>query len=135
MHLFDADDILQKYNNVPEIIDAYYETRLEMYGTRKEYLIDALEANPEAFFSYGLLSVKHRESYVDIMNFYAWDTNLFSDIGNYIDALTLLDREKVLNIGGFSDSLNLYGWEDFDLWARIADIGGYGAQTKNFVAT
>jgi DNA topoisomerase-2 len=43
MHLFDANDTLQKYNNVPDIIDAYYETRLEMYGTRKEYLIDALE--------------------------------------------------------------------------------------------
>ena len=43
MHLFDSDDILQKYNNVPDIIDSYYETRLKMYGTRKEYLIDALE--------------------------------------------------------------------------------------------
>jgi len=43
MHLFDADDILQKYNKVSDIIDAYYETRLKMYGTRKEYLIDALE--------------------------------------------------------------------------------------------
>jgi DNA topoisomerase-2 len=43
MHLFDADDILQKYNNISDIIDSYYATRLEMYGTRKEYLIDALE--------------------------------------------------------------------------------------------
>jgi DNA topoisomerase-2 len=43
MHLFDSDDILQKYNNISEIIDSYYVTRLEMYGTRKEYLIDALE--------------------------------------------------------------------------------------------
>ena len=43
MHLFDADDTLQKYNKVSDIIDSYYETRLKMYGTRKEYLIDALE--------------------------------------------------------------------------------------------
>jgi DNA topoisomerase-2 len=43
MHLFDADDILQKYDKVPEIIDAYYATRLKLYGTRKEYMIDALE--------------------------------------------------------------------------------------------
>jgi len=43
MHLFDSDDILQKYNNISDIIDSYYATRLEMYGTRKEYLIDALE--------------------------------------------------------------------------------------------
>ena len=43
MHLFDAEDTLQKYNKVSDIIDAYYETRLKMYKTRKEYLIDALE--------------------------------------------------------------------------------------------
>ena len=43
MHLFDANDTLHKYENIPEIIDAYYETRLKMYETRKEYMIDALE--------------------------------------------------------------------------------------------
>jgi DNA topoisomerase-2 len=43
MHLFDANDTLHKYENVSEIIDAYYEVRLKLYGTRKEYMIDALE--------------------------------------------------------------------------------------------
>ena len=43
MHLFDADDILHKYEKVSEIIDAYYETRLKLYGARKEYMINALE--------------------------------------------------------------------------------------------
>ncbi len=43
MHLFDANDVLQKYTTVCDIIDAYYETRLKMYGVRKDYLIDSLE--------------------------------------------------------------------------------------------
>ena len=43
MHLFDANDTLQKYDKVSDIIDTYYETRLKMYGTRKAYMIDALE--------------------------------------------------------------------------------------------
>ena len=43
MHLFDAEDTLQKYEKVTEIIDAYYEVRLQLYQTRKEYMIDALE--------------------------------------------------------------------------------------------
>ena len=43
MHLFDANDTLHKYEKVSEIIDAYYETRLKMYGTRKEYMIEMLE--------------------------------------------------------------------------------------------
>ena len=43
MHLFDANDKLKKYEKVEEIIDNYFETRLQMYQTRKEYMIDALE--------------------------------------------------------------------------------------------
>ena len=43
MHLFDADDKLKKYAKVQDIIDDYYETRLNLYQTRKEYMINALE--------------------------------------------------------------------------------------------
>ena len=43
MHLFDADDKLQKYEKVSDIIDAYYDVRLKLYQTRKDYLIDAIE--------------------------------------------------------------------------------------------
>ena len=43
MHLFDADDKLKKYENVQDIIDDYFVTRLELYSVRKEHMIDALE--------------------------------------------------------------------------------------------
>jgi len=43
MHLFDANDTLHKYESVTQIIDSYYETRLKLYETRKNYMIDALE--------------------------------------------------------------------------------------------
>ncbi len=42
MHLFDSEDKLKKYGNVVEIIDDYFETRLKLYQTRKDYLINAL---------------------------------------------------------------------------------------------
>ena len=42
MHLFDANDKLKKYANVADIIDDYYTTRLELYGTRKAYLVKAI---------------------------------------------------------------------------------------------
>jgi DNA topoisomerase-2 len=42
MHLFDANDKLKKYANVTAIIDDYYETRLELYNTRKGYLVKAI---------------------------------------------------------------------------------------------
>ena len=43
MHLFDSKDTLQKYENVSDIINSYYDVRLNLYKERKEYLIDALE--------------------------------------------------------------------------------------------
>jgi DNA topoisomerase-2 len=43
MNLFDAKDKLKKYTHVSDIIDDYYVTRLEMYQTRKKYMIDAIE--------------------------------------------------------------------------------------------
>ena len=43
MHLFDSEDKLKKYDRVEEIIDDYYDVRLEHYEDRKEYLIDELE--------------------------------------------------------------------------------------------
>jgi DNA topoisomerase-2 len=43
MHLFDANDVLQKYEKVTDIIDSYYEVRLELYQTRKTDMIKSLE--------------------------------------------------------------------------------------------
>ena len=43
MHLFDADDKLKKYERVDEIITDYYDTRLKLYQTRKDYMMDALK--------------------------------------------------------------------------------------------
>ena len=43
MHLFDANDTLQKYEKVSDIIDSYYDVRLKLYQTRKDYMIKSLE--------------------------------------------------------------------------------------------
>ena len=43
MHLFDEYDKLQKYENVADIIDAYYVTRLRLYDERKQFMIAKLE--------------------------------------------------------------------------------------------
>jgi DNA topoisomerase-2 len=43
MHLFDADDTLQKFDKISDIIDSYYDVRLKLYQTRKDFMIDSLE--------------------------------------------------------------------------------------------
>jgi DNA topoisomerase II len=43
MHLFDAHDKLKKYETIPEIIDDYFETRLELFQTRRLFLISEIK--------------------------------------------------------------------------------------------
>ena len=43
MRLFNAHDKLKKYEDVESIIDEYYDTRLNMFQTRKDYMINTLE--------------------------------------------------------------------------------------------
>ena len=43
MNLFNHEDKLTKYDAVSEIIDDYYDVRLEHYDDRKEYMIDEIE--------------------------------------------------------------------------------------------
>ena len=43
MNLFNSEDKLKKYANVEEIIDDYFDIRLEYYENRRDYLIENLE--------------------------------------------------------------------------------------------
>jgi len=43
MHLFDNNELLQKYNSVQEIIDTYYEVRMHYYELRKTNNLKKLE--------------------------------------------------------------------------------------------
>ena len=43
MHAFDAKDKLRKFEKVEEIIDMYFETRLELYSERKKHQIISLQ--------------------------------------------------------------------------------------------
>jgi DNA topoisomerase-2 len=43
MNLFNSEDKLKKYGSVSEIIDDFFNVRLEYYGMRKAHLIDVLE--------------------------------------------------------------------------------------------
>ena len=43
MHLFDSEDTLKKFDKISDIIDSYYDVRLKLYQTRKNFMIAALE--------------------------------------------------------------------------------------------
>jgi glycosyltransferase involved in cell wall biosynthesis len=59
------------------------------------------------------------------LNTTVWDPAKFRG-GNKIDAMVLLRRDIWEKIGGYSTNMPPYGWEDFDLWFKIARVKGWG---------
>ncbi len=57
MNLFDANDKLKKYDQVQDIIDDYFITRLEYYNLRKNNIINMLEKQ--------LLILKNKKKYIE----------------------------------------------------------------------
>ena len=47
-------------------------------------------------------------------------------MANYIDAQAMWRREAWRRLGGYrDDDDDVYGWEDWDLWLRLAAAGGH----------
>jgi hypothetical protein len=40
--------------------------------------------------------------------------------GNYIDAMAMIGRDVLIAVGGYASSAVEEGWEDYDLWCRLA---------------
>jgi GT2 family glycosyltransferase/SAM-dependent methyltransferase len=51
---------------------------------------------------------------------------------NYIDAMALVRVAAWLAVGGYRDGLG--GWEDYDLWCRLAEAGLHGVQVPEDLA-
>ena len=55
----------------------------------------------------------------------AWDVRRLCE-ANYLDAQSMWRRESLIALGGYRDDDDLvYGWEDWDLWLRLAHSGGH----------
>ena len=56
MHMFNRDCKLRKYGSVEEIIDEFYDVRLDLYGKRKQYMLNELQ--------HKLLKLSNRARYI-----------------------------------------------------------------------
>src|SRR6266403_60477 len=58
-----------------------------------------------------------------LLSYFDWDPQMFVEFP-YIDAMGMFDREQLIKIGGYDNDLyklGWFGWEDYDLWLRIAE--------------
>jgi glycosyltransferase involved in cell wall biosynthesis len=57
-----------------------------------------------------------------LLSYFDWDPQMLVEYP-YIDAMALFDRRQLIEIGGYDTELykfGWFGWEDYDLWLRIA---------------
>lgn len=83
-------------------------------------LVDALDADPGAAFAYGMLQRFNARGTFGLMNYLPWEPDRLRN-GNYIDAMALIRREVLEHYGGWSTEPRLHGWEDYELWCRMAE--------------
>ncbi len=96
-------------------------------------LLAALDAEPDAAFAYGLLREFDESGPVGLRGLYPWDPERLR-YGNYVDALALIRRDALVELGGYATDMPEQGYEDWDLWCRFAQHGLRGAWVAQVVA-
>jgi hypothetical protein len=105
----------------------------EVYPTALSRLVDALDEDPGAFFAYSMLE-EHEDGEPDTLrSCLPWDPERLAE-QNYIDAMSLLRRDELVAIGGYTEDLRLHGWEDYDLWCRCLERGLRGVLVPQILA-
>ncbi len=97
-------------------------------------LLDGLDAEPDAAFAYGLLQEFDTGGPVGLRGLYPWDPARLRR-GNYIDALSLIRSDVLLNAGGYATDMPEQGYEDWDLWCRFVEGGATGVWVPEIVAS
>ncbi|MCU1459452.1 MAG: hypothetical protein JWL73_3544, partial [Actinomycetia bacterium] len=105
----------------------------EIFPTGLQRLVAALDADPDATFAYGVLQTFDTGGPQGLLGYYPWQPWRLR-YGNYIDAMALIRRSALLELGGYAEERRLYGWEDYDLWCRLAEKGAYAVHVASPVA-
>jgi hypothetical protein len=93
-----------------------------IYPTCLRKLADALGDHPDVDAAYAILEDFGGQR--NIRSAIAWDIDRLCR-ANYIDAQAMLRKVAWQRLGGYrADDDLVYGWEDWDLWLRLAAAGG-----------
>ncbi len=103
-----------------------------LYPQAVRKLAAALDGDPGALFSYGVLATFRDDEPEGLLSFTPWHPPVLAR-RNPIDACALLRRSAVIELGGYTTDRRLHGWEDYELWCRVAAHGGHGVQVPQFV--
>ena len=102
-----------------------------VYPTAVRALADALDADPEASFSYSILEEFGVSE--GLRSAMGWHVPWLCE-ANYIDAQAMIRRADWERHGRYSDDPALvFGWEDWEFWLRVAADGGHGVHVPRIL--
>jgi hypothetical protein len=96
-------------------------------------LVRAMDDTPAAAFAYGIIEQFGVNGPAGLMSYLGWDKDRLR-YGNFVDAMALMRRSALLEVGGYATDPRLYGWEDFALWCTFADRGWHGVRVPEIIA-
>ncbi|HEV7162108.1 MAG TPA: glycosyltransferase, partial [Solirubrobacteraceae bacterium] len=105
----------------------------EIYPSTLGRLLTALAADPDATFAYPMVAAFEGDRPVELLGSLPWEPERL-ERGNWIDAMALLRRAPLLELGGYPTDPSLAGRESFELWRRCAAAGGHGVHVAQVLA-
>ena len=103
----------------------------EIYPRCLQVLVATLDGLPNPVFVYPMLEAfGTTEAFVAtggdyLVNGFGWEPKRLLSLTT-VDAPVMIRTERLRALGGFADGLEVSGWEDYDLWCRVADRGWRG---------
>ena len=92
---------------------------------------EALDADPTAAFAYATLGAFGAER--GLRSELGWSPRWLCE-ANYIDAQAMVRRDTYDRHGGYREDDDFaYGWEDWELWLRLAEAGEHGVHVPQML--
>jgi hypothetical protein len=101
-----------------------------VYPTCLRRLSDALDTDPDASFAYATLEAFGTDP--GLRSARGWYVPWLCE-ANYIDAQAMLRRSTWDRHHGYRDDDAIHGWEDWDLWLRLAAAGERGVHVPQML--
>lgn len=111
----------------------------QLYPRCLEVLAGTLDATSEMAFVYPMQEVIGAPDAFaaaggdHLLSFFPWDPGHLR-LGNAIHAPALIRTGRLRELGGFATDARLEGFEDYDLWCRMADRGWRGQLVPQVLA-
>jgi GT2 family glycosyltransferase len=101
-----------------------------LYPTCLHRLAAALDEHPVASFAYATLEAFGVEP--GLRSHLPWHVPWLC-AANYLDAQAMIRRDVLERHGGYRDDEQMWGWEDWDLWLRLAVAGEHGVHVPEML--